>query len=129
MSRVEKVVERKHDRYNCAQAIACTYCDYVGIDEETMYHLTQGFGAGNGTMDGTCGAISGAEVILGLLNKNSGETMRDSRRIMNEFKNNNESVLCKDLKGIETGKPLRSCEDCVRDVVKMLEDIINEKPL
>lgn len=55
--------------------------------------------------------------------------MKDSRKIMNEFKEKNKSVLCKDLKGIETGKPLRSCEGCVRDVVKILESIIHEKPL
>lgn len=129
MSREEKVIEKKQNMHNCAQAIACTYCDYVGIDEETMYNLTQGFGAGNGTMEGTCGAISGAEVVIGLINKNSGDTMKDSRKIMNEFKEKNKSVLCKDLKGIETGKPLRSCEGCVRDVVKILESIIDEKPL
>ena len=27
-----------HDRgFNCAQAVACTYCDKAGIDEKTMF--------------------------------------------------------------------------------------------
>ena len=45
-SRVEQAAERKMCGYNCAQAVACTYCDLAGIDEETVRNLTQGFAAG-----------------------------------------------------------------------------------
>ena len=46
-----------HDRgFNCAQAVACAYCDKAGIDEKTMFQLTEGFGLGMGGMKGTCGA-------------------------------------------------------------------------
>ena len=34
-SRVEQAAERKMCGYNCAQAVACTYCDLAGIDEES----------------------------------------------------------------------------------------------
>ena len=47
-SRVEKAAERKMCGYNCAQAVACTYCDLAGIDEETARNLTQGFAVGIG---------------------------------------------------------------------------------
>lgn len=47
-SRVEQAAERKMCGYNCAQAVACTYCDLAGIDEETVRNLTQGFAAGIG---------------------------------------------------------------------------------
>ena len=40
-SRVEQAAERKMCGYNCAQAVACTYCDLAGIDEETVRNLTQ----------------------------------------------------------------------------------------
>lgn len=30
-SRVEKAAERKMCGYNCAQAVACTYCDLAGM--------------------------------------------------------------------------------------------------
>ena len=40
-SRVEQAAERKKCGYNCAQAVACTYCDLAGIDEETARNLTQ----------------------------------------------------------------------------------------
>ncbi len=39
-SRVKEAVNRKIDGYNCAQAVACTYCDIAGMDEETMMNRT-----------------------------------------------------------------------------------------
>ena len=55
-----------HDRgFNCAQAVACAYCDKAGIDEKTMFQLTEGFGLGMGGMKGTCGAVSGAVLLAG----------------------------------------------------------------
>ena len=67
-SRVEEAAERKKCGYNCAQAVACTYCDLAGIDEETVRNLTQGFAAGiGGSMEATCGAVIGAGNILGLI--------------------------------------------------------------
>ena len=60
-SRVEQAAERKMCGYNCAQAVACTYCDLAGIDEETARNLTQGFAVGiGGSMEATCGAVIGA---------------------------------------------------------------------
>lgn len=47
-TRVKEAEERKKNGYNCAQAVACSYCDLAGIDEETAKNLTQGFAAGVG---------------------------------------------------------------------------------
>lgn len=44
-SRVEKTIELHRKGYNCAQAVACAYCDLVGVDEETMFKMAEGFGA------------------------------------------------------------------------------------
>ena len=103
-SRVEQAAERKMCGYNCAQAVACTYCDLAGIDEETARNLTQGFAAGiGGSMEATCGAVIGAVNILGLINKNPQRTMQGSRKIINRFKGQNGTVICKELKGITDG--------------------------
>lgn len=59
-SRVQQAVEKKNTGYNCAQAVACTYCDLAGVDEETMKNITQAFAGGMGTMEASCGAFSGA---------------------------------------------------------------------
>ena len=67
-TRVDKVAEKHKSGYNCAQAVACAYCDLVGIDEETMFRLTEGLGLGMGGMEGTCGAVTAACVIAGAKN-------------------------------------------------------------
>ncbi len=123
MNKMEAVIAKKKQGYNCAQAVASAYADEVGILEDTLYHLVQGFGAGMGTMDGTCGAISGAIVVLGLLNRDSMQTMKDTRRLMQYFQNRNTSITCKVLKGVETGNVLRPCIDCVKDATEFLEEM------
>lgn len=129
-SRKELAVERKRNGFNCAQAVACTYCDFAGVDANTMAAITQTLGTGiGGTLEGTCGAVSGACVLLGMANKDTGRpaAMKDAKTIVKRFKERNQTVTCKTLKGIETGTVLRSCEDCVRDAAEFLEEILEEK--
>ena len=39
--RCEKAVEKKHNGYNCAQAVACSFCKEASMDEAVSYtHLT-----------------------------------------------------------------------------------------
>lgn len=134
MSRIDEATKRQMSGYNCSQAVACTYCDYAGVDEKTMKNITQGFGVGLGaTMEGNCGAISGAAIVIGLINsKNEDElesrkkTMKETKELVECFKERNREVTCKKLKGVEGGTVLRSCKDCVRDAAEFLEEIINK---
>lgn len=124
-SRIDKAVElKKSGRYNCAQAVACSYCDITGMDEETIKNATAAFGAGMGSFDGSCGALSGAAVIIGLANKDRAKSMADIREIMNLFRKQNGSVICKDLKGIETKRVMRECNDCVADACRLLDQTL-----
>lgn len=124
--RVEEAVNNKKNGYNCAQAVACAFCDYTGISEDEMKKITQGFAVGMGTMEGSCGAIAGAAVVLGMANDNPGKTFKDVRGIMSQFKEQNGSVICKELKGLETGEVLRECNDCVMDAAMLLEAALEE---
>lgn len=115
-------VEKKHCGLNCAQAVLCAYADIAGIDEETAIRLAGPFGAGMGNMEGTCGAIVGAGLVLGLASK--GPSTRQMRQIMNKFQERNGATQCKMLKGVGTGKVLRECSDCVADAAEFLEEQI-----
>ncbi len=129
-SRAQKASDlKKSGKYNCAQAIACTYCDFADADEKTMYDVMQAFGVGMGTLDGTCGSIIGAGAVLGLANKDKSKTVREMRSIMNEFKAKNGTVTCKTLKGLETGVVLRECVDCVKDAAELLERQLDPESL
>ena len=68
MTRIDETIKRHDKGYNCAQAIACTYCDLVGMDEETMFKVAEGLGLGVGCMEGTCGAVTGACLLAGCKN-------------------------------------------------------------
>lgn len=122
----EAVEKKQCGRYNCAQAIICTYCDQAGIDEKTALNIGNAFAAGMSNMEGTCGCLVGAGVILGLMNQDKAKSMQDMRSIMTKFQERNGATQCKLLKGTETKKVLRECPDCVADVAEFLEDIIEK---
>ncbi len=131
-SRINQCIERHNRGYNCAQSVACTYCDLVGVDEETMFKATEGFGLGMGCMNETCGAISGAVALAGFLNSSGdlehptskGATYKLSKEIAEGFRNMNNATVCRELKGIDTGIVLRSCGDCICDAAKLVEEIL-----
>ena len=126
-TRALEAVNKKKSGYNCAQAVACSYCDIAGIDEETMKNITQAFAVGMGSMEATCGALIGAAVVIGLVNKNKKASFADAKTIITKFKEQNKSVICKELKGIGTGEVLRECNDCVMDAAMFLEELRGEK--
>jgi C_GCAxxG_C_C family probable redox protein len=121
-TRKQIAVEKKQCGLNCAQAVLCTYADIAGIKEETAIRLAAPFGAGMGNMEGTCGAITGAGLVLGLASK--GPSTKQMRQIMNKFQERNGATQCKLLKGVGTGKVLRECSDCVADAAEFLEEQI-----
>ena len=123
-TRKQFAVEKKRCGLNCAQAVLCTYADISGIDEETAIRHAGPFGGGMGTMEGTCGAIVGAGLVLGLANKGKATSTKQMRQIMNKFQERNGATQCKMLKGVGTGKVLRECDDCVADAVEFLEEQI-----
>ena len=131
-SRVENALENHGKGYNCCQAVACAYADMAGVDENLIFAAGEGFGAGMGGMQCTCGAVSGACMVAGLLKSSlnteepvtKGGTYRITKEIAQAFKEKNGSVICKDLKGIETKKVLRSCDGCIEDAAKILEQVM-----
>jgi C_GCAxxG_C_C family probable redox protein len=53
--------------HNCAQSVALPFCEQLGVDCETAMRAMEGFGAGMGGRDQTCGALSGAIFVAGLV--------------------------------------------------------------
>lgn len=117
-------VEKKRCSHNCAQAVVCTYCDIVGLPEETAYDIAGAYGTGMGNMEGTCGAIVGAGMILGLATKDRHLSRARMKVLMEKFQERNGATQCRQLKGVDTGKPLRECSDCVADASEFLETFL-----
>ena len=129
--KTEKAVNNYKNGYTCAQAVACAFCEEAGIDEKTMFRLTEAQGVGLGGMEGHCGALSGAAAVLGAVNSTAdlertdskGKSIRLSRKLTKRFQEKNGAVICRELKGIETGRMLRSCPGCVEDAAEILEEL------
>ena len=108
--------------HNCAQAIVSTYADIIGIDEATAKNVANAFGGGMGNMEGTCGALVGAGIVLGLATKDKPMSRKCMRQIMMKFQERNGATQCKILKGVGTGVILRECIGCVADAAEFLEE-------
>ena len=130
--RKNKAIELHKNRYTCSQAVACAFCDLVNVDEVTMKDMVRRYSGGAYKV---CGAIMGAYVIINYLNgdvnlDNPAEPIKENIELLYElekrFKDKNTSVLCKELKGINSGTILRSCRGCVEDAAEILEEIVKE---
>jgi len=131
--RVEKALEMHKKGYNCAQCVACAYGDLAGIDEKTAFRMAEGFGAGMGNFQGTCGALTGAYLLAGLATDGSGmegpktkqETYKKVKALGKQFAEKNGSVICADLKGMNGGPVLRSCDGCIEDAAILAAELFH----
>ena len=108
--------------HNCAQAIVSTYADIIGLDETTAKNIANAFGGGMGNMEGTCGALVGAGIVLGLATKDRAKSRAGMRQVMIRFQERNGATQCKLLKGVGTNIVLRECSGCVADAAELLEE-------
>lgn len=80
-TRKQIAAEKKRcNSHNCAQAIVSTYADVAGLDEQTAMNVANAFGGGMGNMEGTCGALVGAGIVLGCVRKNKAVAMKQFYR-------------------------------------------------
>ena len=65
MTKKELAIAKRNGKYNCAQAVVCSFSDEIGVDEAVLFKACEGFGSGMGCMECTCGALSGAILLAG----------------------------------------------------------------
>ena len=53
--------------YNCSQSVLCAFSDVTGYDVDTSARMASSFGGGLGRLRQTCGAVSGAALVLGIV--------------------------------------------------------------
>lgn len=66
MKKEELAISYFQNGFNCAQSVLSSYKDEINLPEEILLKVASGFGAGMGRLQETCGAISGAYMVLGL---------------------------------------------------------------
>lgn len=124
--RVEKAVELKNSGCNCTQAILLAYQDLIDLPKEKLEALGSYFQFGMGNATSTCGALLGAALVLGAL-EGAGNKMQKAKALNEEFKEKAGALICKDLKGLETGVCLCPCSKCVEIASFLIEERISAK--
>lgn len=116
----------------------------MGVDRETAFRVAGGFGGGMGRMAGTCGAVTGAFMAIGMKygmtdpaqTQDKEATYEKVRGFAAAFKRRFGSLICKDLLGCDIGTPEGSdyahahglfktrCAELVRGGVEILEAVL-----
>ena len=108
---------------NWSQAVVKVFEDKLSLDDETLMKLTAGYAAGMGCLEATCGALIGAVMTAGILTAGAG-TPRYSKEILAKFQQKCGATICRELKGVGTGKVLCECPECVRNAVLALGEVM-----
>ena len=94
--------------------------------------MTEGLGLGHGRHEwylwghfggGCAGGLKDSTGDLELANSKA-VSYKDARECIARFLEKNQSVVCRDLKGVETGKVLRACPDCISDAVEIIGEVL-----
>lgn len=132
MTNEERAMKLHGNGCNCCQSVLLTFCDELGVDPVTAFKIGEGFGLGMGGMENTCGALSGAIMLAGLKNSDGdlehpmtkAGTYKICRDLTEAFKEKTGALVCRDLKGIDTGEVLCSCPKCIDSAVQIVEEIL-----
>ncbi len=103
--------------YNCAQSVVIAFCNETGLDLETALKISSSFGGGMGRLREVCGAVSGMFMVAGMLygysdplNKTAkAEHYKLIQSLATEFKNENNSIVCRELLGLSAEKEKNDC--------------------
>lgn len=108
MNHCKKAVELFKSGYNCSQAVFGAYAEELGIDFDTAIKISSSFGGGMGRMREVCGALTGAFMVIGMLdgdydakdNKAKAEHYKIIQEFAEEFRIQNGSIICRELLGL-----------------------------
>lgn len=133
--------------YNCSQAVFGAFAEDLGIDKDTAFLLSAGFGGGFARRREVCGAVSGATLVLSYLRGYSKAEDSDKkitlykelREFYDRFEKETGSIICRELLALEekvsTPTPeertenyykKRPCAELVALSAEILENYIKE---
>ncbi|KAF0152495.1 MAG: CGCAxxGCC family protein [Ignavibacteria bacterium] len=146
MNPSEKTIKLYKEEYNCSQAILAAYAEELGIDEQTAIRVSSSFGGGIARTGKTCGAITGALMVLGMKEWNSEVEKEEakqhvyelSNKLMEEFRDRNKTLYCEELLGVSVSTlegravvkannlTVKVCHRVINDATEILDKIIQK---
>ena len=112
MTRKEKAMQGFRDGYNCAQSIVLAFEDMLTIDLDTALKIASPFGGGMGRLREVCGSVSGMFMVLGFVKgynepgnyEGKKELYEHVQELARRFEEENGSIVCRDLLGLNVKK-------------------------
>ena len=147
MDRGMKAAQLFLDGYNCAQAVAVTFCDLMNLDEKTTARMVSAFGGGMGRLREVCGAVSGMFFVLSYLygyddpnDVTKKELYCAVQELADKFRQANGSIVCREILKNPPTDPtpsprtaeyykLRPCARMVLTAATLMEEFIVAHPL
>ena len=144
MKKSESAAQSFKNGFLCSQAVFSTYCEALGLEYKQALKIACGFGSGMAYTGSTCGAVTGAYMLIGLKH---GKTIPDDdeakdktyalvQEFNRRFKERHGSVQCKDLLGydISDNNQLQEvrekqlfaliCSDLVKSAAEIVEELL-----
>lgn len=140
-SKVNEVLECFNNGFDCSQAILSTYCEEFGLDKETALKLSCGLAAGMSRLGETCGAVTGAYLLISLKhgkhlpfdNEATEKTFELVQEFEKQFIERNQSTNCSELLGVDlrfgdkekaVHQVKEVCPNVVKDAAEIIEAIL-----
>jgi C_GCAxxG_C_C family probable redox protein len=145
LSKAKEAESQFEKGYSCAPAVFSAYSERFGLEKELALRIACGFGGGIGHMGRTCGAVTGAVMVIGLkhgqADANDERSRQETHRLVKEFTDKfgalHASVECKELIGYDLSNPAeleaaraddareKKCRGFVHDAARILEDVLH----
>lgn len=144
-SKEEIAIESFRSGLNCSQSVVLAYVEEMNFDRTLALSMSCGFGGGMGRLQETCGAATGAFMVMGIHycrkysdNKERKETTYAAiQKFSKEFTVLHGTMNCMELINVdlktedghrilkESNLSENVCEKCIHDAIKITEEILN----
>ena len=137
--------ERFRSGFNCSQSVISAFAEDFGLSKDSCLRLASPFGSGIARMQETCGAVTGALMVIGLkygkgehgLEADKANAYKISLQLISKFKEYHLSINCLELLDnldINTPEGMAeiqkrelfrcNCSKYVQDAVEIAESIL-----
>lgn len=144
MNRKDRALALFKQGFSCSQAVAAVFAEDHGLPVPIALRLAQGFGGGMARLAETCGAVTGAIMVVGLKHGRTrpGDDAAKERtyalvqEVVRRFRARHGALDCRDLLGCDIGTPEGRklvadeklhddiCPLLIASAVEILEDVL-----
>ena len=145
MNRAEEAKKQFEKGFLCAPAVLSIYSENLGLEKALALKIACGFGAGIGRMGRTCGAVTGAVMVIGLKygqvnladEESREKTYKQVKEFIDRFTAIHGSIECRELIDYDLSNSSKlklaresevfqnKCPSFVYDSARILEDVLH----